>query len=120
MATSNPGSLTESDKAMTKVQPNEKATLMAGHKRQESQTSIESQNSYEEMPDPRQQARCRLIELSSKNREILHKIVDFENWANDINVEKLPQLQKSLTDLRRKERDEKDVEEPIMKPKKDE
>ena len=89
MATSNPGSHTESDKAVPKPQQNEQSNTAGGRKRE---SSLESKDSYEDMPDPRQQARCRLIELSSKNREILHKIVDFENWANDINVERIPQL----------------------------
>jgi hypothetical protein len=51
--------------------------------------------------------------LSTKDSAILHKVVDYENWANDINVERIPHLQKSLTDLRRRERDEKDIEEPV-------
>lgn len=48
MATSNPGSRTESDKAVTRTQQN--VNLTTAHKRE---CSLESKDSYEEMPDPR-------------------------------------------------------------------
>lgn len=83
---------------------------------EERKESLDSKNSFSEIPDPTKQARSRIVEITTKKKQELSKL-DYELWARDNKmfgaINRSVIQKQSLTEKRQTEHDEKDVEEPI-------